>query len=102
MANVSDHELTVNTNGRLTALILDPRTGTVVGGYSGPQTLPLVRFPLRPGDLTTIPLLVGTTSFVAELGYSVPEGDWEMAADLRLGDGRVVQSPPVPLSITPR
>ena len=102
IANVSDHELTVNTNGRLTALVLDPRTGNVVGGYSGAQRLPLVRFALRPGDRTTIPLLVGTTSFVPELGYRVPEGAWEMAADLHLGDGRVVRSVPVPLVITSR
>jgi hypothetical protein len=102
LTNVSDHDLTVNTNGQLTALVLDPRTSDVVGGFSGAQTLPSVRFDLRPGDRTTIPLLVGTTSFVPDLGYRLPEGAWEMAADLRFADGRVLRSGSVPLAITAR
>ena len=103
IANVSKGKLTINTNGQLTALvILDPGSGDVVGGYWGGQTLPGVRFEVLPGDRTTIPLLVGTESFVPELGYRVPAGVWEVAADLRLGDGRVVRSVPVPLAITSR
>jgi hypothetical protein len=102
IANVSDHQLTISTNGQLTALVIDPRTSNIVGGHSGAQRLPGVRFEVMPGDRTTIPLLVGTTSFVPELGYRIPAGAWEMAADLRLGDSRIVRSAPVPLTVTSR
>ncbi len=90
----------VRTNGKLMAVVLAPATGNVVGGYSGAQRLPVVVFRVPPGERTTIPLLVGTASFVPELGYAVPVGAWEIAADLHLGDGRVGRSPPVPLTIT--
>ena len=102
IANTSDHGLAINTNGRLTALVLDSQTGHVVGGYSGAQILPLMRFEVLPGAQATIPLLVGTSSFRPELGYRVPAGNWEMAADLHLGDGRVVRSNSIPLTVTAR
>ena len=79
--NLSATVLAIRTNGQLTAVVLDPATGHVVGGYSGAQRLPLVVFQVPPGEHTTIPLMVGTASFVPELGYSVPEGAWEVAAD---------------------
>ncbi len=57
LANVSDHELAINTNGRLTALVLEPRTSDVVGGYSGAQTLPggNVRLKVRVRSHRTTP-----------------------------------------------
>ncbi len=100
--NLGDTVLEVHTNGRLTALVLDQRTGEVVGGDTRAQLAPLVRFRVAPGEHDTIPLIVGTASFVPDLGYTVPPGAWEMAADPKLGDGRVVRTPPVPLTITER
>ncbi len=100
--NLGDTVLEVHTNGQLTALVLDPRSGEVVGGDTRAHLAPLVRFRVAPGEHETIPLIVGTASFVPELGYAVPPGAWEMAADLKLGDGRVVRTPPVPLTITER
>ena len=97
---MGDHELTIKTNGHFTAMVFDTRTGDVVGGYWGAQRIPLITFAVFPGDHTTIPLLVGTVSFVPELGYTVPAGLWAMATDLHLGDGRVVRSPSLPLTIT--
>jgi hypothetical protein len=83
--NLGVTSLEIHTNRSLTALIFNSKTGDVVGSYSGAQILPLKIFYIDPGGSTTIPLLVGTDSFIPELGFVVPEGEWQMAADLKLG-----------------
>lgn len=77
-------ELAIATNGQLTASVVDPETGEVVGGFAGPQTLPLVMFRIPPGATERIPLLVGTASFTERLGYAVPPGSWGLQATLQL------------------
>ena len=48
VANHTDHELQIATNGAITASVVNPETGEVVGGYAGWQTAPLVIFRVTP------------------------------------------------------
>jgi hypothetical protein len=91
--------MVVLTNGRITASVIDPATGEVVGGYAGAQTLPGIRFEVAPGDTTRIPLLVGTASLTARLGYSVPPGRWGLQALLDLRDEGRRLTPVLPLTV---
>ena len=99
VTNKSEDVLAIRTNGTLVALVVDPVTHEVVGGFSGSIPLPLVTFRAARGEEVEIPLLVGTASFVPALGYSVPPGQWDMVADLDLGEGQRVRSPTVALTI---
>ncbi len=76
--------LAIATNGRVTAVVVDPATGEVVGGFAGFQTLPGVVFRVPPGGSQRIPLLIGTASTAERLGYAVPPGDWGVQATLSL------------------
>jgi hypothetical protein len=100
LTNLGDDAVTVPTNGQLTAQLADPVTGRVVGGYAGPQILPLILFTAVPGDTVRIPLLVGTASYDPELGHAVPPGQWAVLATLDLGDGRTLRTPLLPLTVT--
>jgi hypothetical protein len=97
-------ELAIATNGQVTASVVDPATGEVVGGYSGWQTLPLLMFRVPPGETERIPLLIGTASSTARLGYAVPPGTWGVQATLSLAPDpreRIHRRTPVlPLTIT--
>ena len=86
-------ELVIHTNGVLTARVVVPSTGEVVGGFYGWQTVPLVVFRCAPGERVSVPLLVGTTSFVPSLGYAIPPGSCAVEAVVDLhGRGRFVTS----------
>jgi len=98
--NLTPVDITVQTNGLLTASIIDPVTGKAIGQDTRSQKLPLVRFMVPAGGSTVIPLLIGTTSFRPELGYAVPPGEWAVSADLRLEDGRVLRTPPMAITVT--
>jgi hypothetical protein len=78
--------LAIATNGHLTASVVDPETGEVVGGFFGAQTLPLIMYRVAQGTTQRIPLLIGTASFTQQLGYAVPPGNWGVQATLDLGD----------------
>lgn len=88
----------LNTNGNVTARVLDPCNGAVVGGYDGAQHLPLVTFQIPPGESATIPLLLGTASLVGDLGYAIPLGQWAFDVILELHRGRY-RIPPLPLTV---
>ena len=47
--NLSGRDLQIATNGQVTAAVVDPQTGEVVGGFSGRQTAPLVIFRVAAG-----------------------------------------------------
>ena len=104
LRNLTGRELRVETNGHLTATIVDSETGETVGGYSGGQLLPLIVFPVAPGQTGSIPLLIGTDSFTPRLGYTVPAGEWGVQATLTLrsgpGDSPRRRTPILPLTIT--
>ena len=80
--NLSGSELQIATNGGVTAVVVDPRTGEVVGGFSGAQAAPLVVFRVAPGGSTRVPLLIGTASTMSGLGYMVPAGEWGIQVTL--------------------
>jgi len=105
--NRAGTELAIATNGQVTAVVMDPGTDEVVGGYSGFQTLPLILFRVPPGGTERIPLLIGTASFAGRLGYAVPPGSWGIQATLQLipdpdiRDRVPRRTPVLPLTVTP-
>ena len=102
--NLSGRDLQIATNGQVTAVVVDPQTGEVVGGFSGAQALPLVIFRVAAGATEPIPLLIGTASYTPRLGYVVPAGEWGIQATLTLGphprDSPHRRTPILPLTIT--
>ena len=103
VGNLSGHELQVATNGRVTADVVDPQTGEVVGGFTGSVTWPLVIFRVAAGATERIPLVIGTASFTPRFGYVVPAGEWGIQATLTLGPDRDSprrRTPLLPLTIT--
>lgn len=100
VTNRTGTDLAISTNGQLTAVVVDPGTDRVVGGFAGAQHMPLVVFRVPAGETRRIPLLVGTTSFEPSLGYAIPPGDWAVRTTLRLGDGRTLGTPTMPLTVT--
>ncbi|MGA2527654.1 MAG: hypothetical protein ABSG36_00675 [Acidimicrobiales bacterium] len=113
--NMSAHTSVIATNGQLTAEVVDPQTGAVVGGFVGSQRLPLVHFRAAPGETVIVPLLVGTASFLPDLGYAIPAGEWMIQAIVKLDEsgeagrqrrvtGRVVsrrsRTPLLPITVT--
>jgi hypothetical protein len=78
LVNEGRVEVVALTNGQLTARVVDPETHEIVGGFSGNQALPLVRFRAPAGGSVDIPVLIGTASTVPRLGYAVPTGEWAL------------------------
>lgn len=99
LTNLSQQDLSVHTNGHLTATIVDD-SGAAVGGYTGAQHQPLVIFTAAPSETIRIPVLVGTASYSPELGYALPPGTWHLTAPMNLADGRHLVTPPLELTIT--
>jgi len=95
-------EVQIKTNGHVTADVVDPNTGEVIGGASGPQLMPLIVFRIEPGQTQRIPLLIGTDSMTPRLGYTVPAGSWGLQVHLQLGglDARRRRTPVLPLTVT--
>jgi hypothetical protein len=104
LRNLTGRDLQIATNGQVTAAVVDPRTGEVVGGFAGFQTLPLIIFRVAAGQTERIPLLIGTASCTPMLGYTIPPGDWGIQATLTLGphprDSPRRRTPILPLTIT--
>jgi hypothetical protein len=101
-SNHGTDEVTLDTNGGVTARILDPSTLDVVGGFVGAQAMPLIRSPIAPGETVTVRLLVGTASFKRDLGYTVPPGEWMMDAIVKVHDRGRRRVPPLPVIIVAR
>jgi hypothetical protein len=97
--NNTGDELVVETNGQVTARVMDSETGRCIGGFTGAQTMPLRPFRAPPHDSVVIPILIGTASFVPELGYAVPPGEWWIEVVLRITDRGVFRTPLLPISI---
>jgi len=102
VTNHGGDDLVLNTNGWVTASVIDPATGDVVGGFSGAQITPLIRFPLPVGEPVNVPMQIATTSSRPELGYAIPAGAWALRVPLEFeGVGRFV-TPLLALTITAR
>jgi hypothetical protein len=104
LRNRTGSELQIATNGQVTATVVDPHTGEIVGGSAGFQLLPLVIFRVAPGQTGRVPLLIGTASSTPRLGYAIPPGHWGVQATLALGphpgDSPRRRTPVLPLTIT--
>ena len=50
LRNRTGRDLQFATNGQVTATVVDPHTGEIVGGFAGFQALPLVIFRVAPGQ----------------------------------------------------
>jgi hypothetical protein len=99
--NRSPNEVVLDTNGWLTARVVDPHSGEVVGGFVGAQTMMLVRFSMAPGETVAVPVAVGTASFRARLGYLVPPGQWMIDVTLKVKDVGDRRIPLQPMTIAP-
>jgi hypothetical protein len=103
LRNLTGRELQIATNGQVTATVVDPHTGEIVGGSAGFQFLPLVIFRVAPGQTGRVPLLIGTASFTPRLGYVIPPGDWGIQGTLTLGphprDSPCRRTPVLPLTV---
>jgi hypothetical protein len=101
--NLTREDVTVLTNGHLTADVVDPATGEIVGVFEGPEHLPLVPFRIPPSTTVRVPLLIGTASLLPSLGYAVPPGSWGVEAPVRIeagdGDSTRRKTPILPLTI---
>jgi hypothetical protein len=105
MLDFSNHgttDVTLDTNGAVTARILDPSTLDVVGGFIGAQTMPLFSYRIAPGETVAVRLLVGTASFKQTLGYTVPPGEWMMDAIVKVHDRGDRRTPPLPVVVVAR
>jgi hypothetical protein len=76
-------------------------------GFHGFQTLRRIVFRIAPGEVTRIPLLIGTASNTPELGYTVPPGTWAIQTTLTLGADPLEptlhkRTPFLPLAVTER
>ena len=104
VGNLTRQELTIATNGQVTVVVVDPRTGQAVGGYAGFQTLAGIFFRVAAGATERIPLLIGTASFTPELGYILPPGSWGIQVPLDLAPDILTRhrrlTPVLPLTIT--
>jgi hypothetical protein len=104
LRNLTGRDVQIATNGQVTAAVVDPHTGEVVGGFAGFQTIPLIIFRVPPGQTERVPLLIGTASCTPRLGYAIPPGDWGIQITLSLGphprDSPRKRTPVLPLTIT--
>jgi hypothetical protein len=104
IGNHTSQALRIATNGTLTAAVVDPASGEVIGGFAGAQATPLVVFKVAPGARERIPLLIGTASSTPRLGYAIPAGAWGVQATLTLGDypssPYYRRTPVLPLTVT--
>jgi hypothetical protein len=94
------------TNGHLTATVVNPSTGEVVGGFSGAQAALLTVYRIAAGTMKRIPVLIGTASAMPDIGHTVPPGTWGIQSVLILGADPVNSThkltPILPLRVIPR
>lgn len=101
LQNCGSMEAVIETNGAVTARVVDPQTGDGVGGFFGFQAAPLIIFRIPPGSTVSIPLLVGTTSSVSSLGYAVPPGSWAIEVPIQIEGRGQFRTSLLPILIQP-
>jgi hypothetical protein len=114
ISNLSAANIVIFTNGHVTAQVVDPHTRMVVGGAAGIEHLVSVEISVASGGTLVVPLVVGTASYLPELSYAVPAGEWAIQAVLSTQDGhgggwqrptdrpphRRVRTPLLPITVT--
>jgi len=100
VANHTRQELRVRMGTALIAEVVDPATGMVVGGQSGPVFAVATIVRVAPRRKGRIPLRVGTDSFESNLGYAVPPGAWGVQATLDPAISEPVRTPVLPITVT--
>ncbi len=78
--NGGDELITIWTGSPLTARLTDPVSKRIVGFFDGAIGGVGVTLRLAPGDVETLPAIIGTTSPADEEGYSVPPGRYLVEA----------------------
>ena len=101
VTNLTSRAAQIDTTGSLIADVVDPRTGAVTGGYSGPVHMMLKSFTVPAGQTARVPLLVATDSFLPDLGYAIPAGHWGVQATLDPALGQAGRTPILPITIQP-
>jgi hypothetical protein len=99
VSNGGTDEIVIMTNGNVTARIVDPKTGDVVGAYEFAQTAVGIPFRVPPHGSVDVPLLVGTASTNSHLGYCVPPGHWAIDVSLNLVGRGDFRSPLLPIDV---
>jgi hypothetical protein len=92
-------DIVVRTNGAVTARIVDPATGQVVGGYDGAQRAMGIDVRIAANDTVSIPLVIGTASTVRSLGYAVPPGRWAIEGLIEIVGGGLYRTPQIPILV---
>jgi hypothetical protein len=99
LRNNGSQELVLETNGSVTATVVDDDTNERVGSFEGAQTLPLVRYSAPPGMTVHVPLLIGTACVLPRLGFAVPPGEWAIEVILGFADRGRFTTPHLPLTV---
>lgn len=101
--NRGSADIAINTHGyQLTALVVDPATGEIVGEVENIFPAVLGEFEVPAGGVRDIPLLVGTASLNPDpLGWAVPPGRWAIQVALPMSGDRheAGKSPLLPIDI---
>jgi hypothetical protein len=97
--NRGSAEAVIETNGGVTARVIDPQTKDGVGGFIGAQAAPMVKYRIAPGSTVSIPLLVGTASSVRSLGYAIPAGSWAIEVPIQIEGRGTFRTPLLPILI---
>lgn|GEM_PF-1993217 len=100
--NNGPNEVILDTNGGITARVVDPSNGDVVGGFVGAQSIPLYQYSIPSMATISVPVVVGTASFRRDLGYAVPPGNWAIDAIVTLHDLGERRLTPLPIVILER
>jgi hypothetical protein len=101
VTNMTSRAAEIDTSGVLIADVVNPRTGAVIGGYSGPVRTMLQAFTAAAGQTARVPLLVATDSFLPDLGYAIPAGNWGVQAILDPALGQAGRTPILPITVQP-
>lgn len=100
LSNKRSRELLVRTGSWLIAEVVDPGTGELVGGHIGPAFPATSVVQVASGATVRVPLRVSTDSFLPDLGYAVPPGEWGVQVDLEGEAGQLGRTPILPVTIT--
>lgn len=96
LANRGSGRIELDTTQPLSATLVDPATGRVVGGFVGGVAGTGLRVDLAPGQETAIRLLIGSDSLDPALGYVVPPGSYRLRVFVPVGTGPDRAGVPVP------